>query len=70
VVIGIAAAAPVLAGAQNIIGILIIGFALWEAWKLNRGVKLVFSGPFAMAPAAQDHDHERPTPPAPMPATS
>lgn len=65
-VIGVSAAAPVLAGVDNIMGILIIGFALWEAWKLNRGLKVEFNGPFAMTPAA----HDRPTPPAPMPATS
>ena len=26
---------PFLAGAENIIGLLIIAFALWEAWKFN-----------------------------------
>ena len=45
-VVGIAAAAPFLAGSSNVIGILIIGFALWEAWKVNRGVKLAINGPF------------------------
>lgn len=39
-------AAPFLSGAQNLIGLLIIGFALWEAWKFNARRKLEFSGPF------------------------
>jgi hypothetical protein len=30
---------------QNIIGILIVGFALYEAWKLNRRTELSVSGP-------------------------
>lgn len=45
-------AAPFLAGLQNLIGILIIGFALYEAWKLNRRVPLQISGPFRVESAA------------------
>jgi hypothetical protein len=45
-------ASPFLAGFQNIIGWLIIGFALWEAWKTNQRVPLAIAGPFALAPAA------------------
>lgn len=48
----LACAAPFLAGAGNLLGMLIIGFALWEAWKLNRAVKLDFAGPFQAAPHA------------------
>jgi hypothetical protein len=44
-------ATPFLAGFSNIIGWLIIGFALWEAWKANRRVPLAIAGPFALAPA-------------------
>lgn len=47
---GFALVAPFLAGAQNIIGILIIGFALYEAWKLNK--KVTLTGPFRLAPPA------------------
>jgi hypothetical protein len=47
--VGLALAAPFLAGIQNIIGILIIGFALWEAWKINRHVPLEIEGPFRLA---------------------
>lgn len=47
-------ALPFLQGIENIIGLLIIGFALWEAWKLNALRKLQISGPYKIgtAPAA------------------
>ena len=48
----IAAAAPFLAGFQNILGILIISFGLYQAWKLNRRVVLAFNGPYAVAGAS------------------
>jgi hypothetical protein len=49
------AAAPILAGFQNFMGWIIIGFALYEAWKLNRRPNLVIRGPLPMtAPAAAD----------------
>jgi hypothetical protein len=48
----IALAYPFLAGVSNIIGILIVGFALYEAWKLNRRVPLAVSGPFRVEAAA------------------
>ena len=44
-------AAPFLAGFENVIGILIIGFALYEAWKLNRRTKLRITGPYQVAGA-------------------
>ena len=31
---------------------LIFGFALWEAWKANRGVHLSFNGPFRVSTKA------------------
>jgi hypothetical protein len=49
--LGLAMAAPFLGGFQNVIGIFIIGFALWEAWKINRRVPLVIEGPFRLAAA-------------------
>lgn len=39
-------AAPFLAGFQNVIGWLILGFAVWEAWRVNRGIATVIRGPF------------------------
>ena len=47
-VFGLAFAAPFLGGTSNIMGILIIGIGLYEAWKINRRVPL--SGPFRFGP--------------------
>ncbi|HET9387815.1 MAG TPA: hypothetical protein VFO67_21960 [Gemmatimonadales bacterium] len=47
--IGFLYALPFLAGIENVIGILIIGFALYEAWKLNRRVELSVTGPHQVA---------------------
>jgi len=48
-VVGLAFAAPFLGGTRNIMGILIIGIGLYQAWKINRRVPL--SGPFRFGPA-------------------
>jgi hypothetical protein len=45
--------APILAGFENIIGMLIIGFALYEAWKINKRVKVEITGPFQVRPATR-----------------
>jgi hypothetical protein len=50
-VFALAFASPFLAGAQNIMGLIIIGIALYEAWKINKRVPL--SGPFRIASRAQ-----------------
>jgi hypothetical protein len=42
-------AAPFLAGFQNIMGLVIIGIGLYEAWKFNKRRELMISGPHAMA---------------------
>ncbi len=39
-------ASPVLHAVQAPISGLIFGFALWEAWKINKKVHLAFNGPF------------------------
>ena len=54
VFIGIAYATPVLVAIQSPISGLIFGFALWEAWKLNRKVQLAFNGPFRLAPGSTE----------------
>jgi hypothetical protein len=41
--------APFLGGASNIIGILIIAFALWEAWKINKRQEANLTGPYALS---------------------
>ena len=43
---GLALAAPFLAGASNIMGIIIIAIGLYEAWKYNR--RVVVNGPFRL----------------------
>jgi hypothetical protein len=45
-------AAPFLMGFENIIGIVIIGIGLYEAWKMNRKPDLTVSGPFRIEDAA------------------
>ncbi len=44
----IAYTVPFLIGFENIIGILIIGFALWQAFRMNAGVKIELQGPFRL----------------------
>ncbi|HMJ11726.1 MAG TPA: hypothetical protein VK524_09960 [Polyangiaceae bacterium] len=48
--IALSYAAPFLSGFENIIGLLIIGFALYEAWKLNRRVPI--QGPYRTGTAS------------------
>ncbi len=45
-IFGLAMVLPFLAGAENFMGWIIIGIALYEAWKINRRVPL--SGPFRL----------------------
>lgn len=42
----LAAIVPIAAGFSNLIGLLIIAIAVFEAWKLNRRVQLVIAGPY------------------------
>lgn len=46
---GYSLALPFLSGAQNFIGLLIIGFALWQAWKLTARRRLPITGPYYIA---------------------
>jgi hypothetical protein len=48
-ILAIACAAPFLAGFENIIGIVIIGIGLYEAWKLNRRTTVAITGPHAIS---------------------
>ena len=45
----LAAALPILAGISNIIGLFIIGIALYEAWRLNKAVALRITGPYQVS---------------------
>ena len=42
-------ALPFLAGFENLIGLAIIAFGLYEAWKINRRTVLSITGPFQLA---------------------
>jgi hypothetical protein len=44
-VLAIAFAAPFLGGVQGFMGLVIVGIALYEAWKINRATPLVITGP-------------------------
>lgn len=46
-IFGFALASPFLGGFSNIMGIIIIGIALYEAWKLNK--RVVVTGPYQMS---------------------
>jgi hypothetical protein len=53
VVLALAYAAPIVIGVASPLHLVIAGFALYEAWKLNRGVALRITGPYqAAAPGA------------------
>jgi len=53
-IVVLAYAAPIMIGITSPIHLLIAGFALYEAWKLNRGVVFQVTGPYQAAarPAA------------------
>jgi hypothetical protein len=42
----VALALPFMMGFENAIGLLIIGIALWEAWRQSRRVRIAVAGPF------------------------
>ncbi len=59
--IGLAYSIPVEIAIASPISGLIFGFALWEAWKINRKARLAFNGPFrldALKPEAAAFDVE------------
>ncbi len=49
VLVAFAYAAPILIGVVSPIHLLIAGFALYEAWKLNKGAALHVTGPYQVA---------------------
>jgi hypothetical protein len=51
---------PVFIAFQAPISGLIFGFALWEAWKINRRVQLAFNGPFRLGAADGDEPTSKP----------
>ena len=49
--LGLALSLPILVGVSSPITLLIVGFGVWEAWRLNKRAKIEFTGPHAIAPA-------------------
>jgi len=47
-IFGLALAAPFLGGLSNLIGIVILGVGLWEAWKLTASSASSLKGPFSV----------------------
>jgi len=46
----LAYALPFLAGISNILGLVILAIGLYEAWKINKGTRIVISGPYRAGP--------------------
>lgn len=58
VLFGFALAIPIISGLSNPIGLAIVAFALWEAYKINRKIPIVITGPHGVGPGpvmAQAH---------------
>ena len=55
VLLAFAAAAPILAGMENIVGMVIIGIGMFEAWRQNQRVELTITGPYRVG-AKRDGD--------------
>jgi hypothetical protein len=56
-------ALPIIVGVKSPIGLLIVGIALYEAWKINKRPRVQLTGPYAVAAPA-------PPPPGPSPQPS
>ena len=64
VLLAIAFAAPFMAGISNIIGLVIIGIGLYEAWKINKRAPLDIKGPYQVAPDTGSNPHPGSSPSA------
>jgi hypothetical protein len=53
VVLGFALIAPFLELKEAPLGLLIVAFGLWEAWKRTRAIPIVLEGPFRLVPATE-----------------
>jgi hypothetical protein len=45
-IVWVAIQVPFLEGASNVLGLLIIGIGLWQAWKITRRIDLPITGPY------------------------
>ncbi len=53
VVFGLCMASPFLLGVENVIGLLIISFGLYQAWQLNAAGQVAIEGPFRLDAGAR-----------------
>lgn len=61
-------ALPVRMGIESPLGLLIVAFGLYEAWRITAAPRLAITGPFQVAPAAPTPlDLPPPPPPPPVP---
>ena len=51
-IFGLAVALPFLSGLENLMGLAIIAFGLYEAWKINKAQPVAVAGPFEAKAAA------------------
>lgn len=58
--VGLAYAVPFLAGAANLLGIIIIGIGVHQAWKMTRRVPLAIEGPFHRGAGAREREAPEP----------
>jgi len=56
VLLAFAYASPFLGGVRNVMGIIILGIGLYEAWKLTRAVTIRILGPFRVEPAPLERE--------------
>ena len=66
--LALAIAWPIVGGIKNPIGLLILGFALWQAWKISAGRKLNITGPYQITPNPSAQTTLTTTPP-PLPSS-
>lgn len=58
VIVFVAFVSPFMAGFENIIGLLIIAFALYQAWVMNKKLRIEISGPYRVGPDAEEAAHD------------
>ena len=62
--------APLLSLPQNLIGVLIIGFGVYQAWKINKRQPLAVTGPYSLLPQSVLEPPAAPTISTPSSPTS
>ena len=52
--LGIAYALPILGALEDPTLLVMIGFALYEAWKINKRMSVQLKGPYPLSPASSE----------------